>query len=62
MTKVLNVSLVATRTVVVIQLIPAPVFVDCNNFNVMDFTGFFLIGPFCHINAATGRGVIGASY
>ena len=58
-TTVLNTNITANKTAVIIVLNMALIFVDCNNFNVMDFTGLSLTGPVCHINAPTAPGIVG---
>ena len=60
MTAALNAVLVSNATSGVIKIGSAPVFVDCNNFNVMDFADLSL-NPIYHINAPTAPGVVAAS-
>ena len=58
-TTALNAYIVAYQTYVLLHLNPATVFVDPNNFTVMDFGGLSLTGPIGHINVAgagTGLG------
>ena len=61
MTKALNVTIAATKTVIVIQLNLAPVYIDTNDFSVMDFTGISITGPVRYLNiAGTAHGVVAA--
>ena len=61
--KIFNVTLVANKNTVTIQLNPAPIFVNNNTFNVMNFTGVSL-RTILHINIAgvsTSPGVVDAA-
>ena len=57
-TKVLNVSVAANKTAVVIYLNPASVFVDPANFAVTNFTDTSISDPVGHINVTTTPGVL----
>ena len=54
----LNAILATGHTQVMFQINTVSVFVDSNNFAVLDFAGLSFTGPVCHINTATAPGVV----
>ena len=63
-TAALNATIAAAHPTMVIRFSTTPIYVDCNNFDAITFTGISLTSPICHINfigAVTGPSVVGAA-
>ena len=63
-TAALNATIAAVHATRVIRFSTTLIYVDCNNFDAMIFTGISLTGPICDINftvAGTDPGVVGAA-